>query len=76
MLAQYPKECLLETNQTPTRVGDSPKKLAIGDKTKPLGFQRVGPDSGQPSVTWLGHLILPFRTWKCQFQNVLLYPKE
>jgi hypothetical protein len=32
------KERLLEVKQTPTHVNDLPKKLTIGDKTKPLGF--------------------------------------
>jgi hypothetical protein len=29
------------------------KKLVIGDKTKPLGFQKVGHESRQLGVTWL-----------------------
>ncbi len=34
VLARYPKERLLEAKQTPIRVGDLPKKLAIRDKIK------------------------------------------
>jgi hypothetical protein len=37
MFTLYLKECLLEEKQTPTLVNNSPKKLAIGDQTKPLG---------------------------------------
>jgi len=48
MLAQYSKEHLLETKQTLVRVNNPPKKLATRDKTKPLGFQKVGPESEQP----------------------------
>ncbi len=42
VLVQYPKEHLLERKQTCVRVSNSPKKFAIGGKTKPLGSQRVG----------------------------------
>jgi hypothetical protein len=45
MLAWYLKECILEARQTLIHVSNSPKKLATGDKIKPLGFQRVGPES-------------------------------
>jgi hypothetical protein len=65
MLAQYSKEHLLETKQTLVRVSNPPKKLATRDKTKPLGFQRVGPESEQPRVIWLEHLLVLFRTGKC-----------
>jgi hypothetical protein len=58
VLAQYSKKCLLKARQTFTCVDDSLKKLAIEDKTKPLGFQKVGPKNEQPRVTWLGHLIV------------------
>jgi len=37
-----------------------PKKLAIRDKIKPLGSQRVGLENKQPGVTCLGHFIVPF----------------
>jgi hypothetical protein len=62
--------------QTPACVGDSPKKPLIKDKTKPLGFQRVGPKSKQLRVTWFGHLIVPSGIGKYQFQHVLLHPKK
>jgi hypothetical protein len=76
VLARYPKERLLEAKQTPICVGDLPKKLAIRDKIEPLSFQRVGLDSGQRRVTWLGHFILPLGIGKCQFQHVLLHLEE
>jgi len=50
--------------QIPIHVNDSPKKLATKDKTKPLGFQRVGLKSEQLKVTGLGYLIVPFRMKK------------
>ncbi len=73
MLAQYSKEHLLETKQTLVRVNNPPKKLATRDKTKPLGFQRVGPESEQPKVIWLGHLLILCKMGKCRFQHVLLH---
>jgi hypothetical protein len=73
MLAQYSKEHLLETKQTLVRVNNPPKKLATRDKTKPLGFQRVGPESEQPRVLWLKHVLVLFRTGKCWSQHVLLH---
>jgi hypothetical protein len=76
MLARYSKECLLKVNKTSTCVSDSPKKFAIGDKIKPLSFQRVGPESGQPKVTWLGHLILPFETRKCEISTCAITSKR
>jgi len=42
VLVRYSKEYLLERKQTCVRVSNSPKKLAIGGKIKPLGPQRVG----------------------------------
>jgi hypothetical protein len=73
VLTQYPKECLLEVKQTLVHVGDSLKKPTTRDKTKPVGFQRVGPKNEQLGVTWLGHLIVPSRMGKCQSQHVLLH---
>ncbi len=73
MLAQYSKKHLLKTKQTLVHVSDPPKKLATRDKTKPLGFQRVGPESEQPRVIWLEHLLVLFRTGKCWSQHVLLH---
>jgi hypothetical protein len=35
----------IRSEVTLIHVSNSPKKLATGDKTKPLGFQRVGPES-------------------------------
>jgi hypothetical protein len=57
LFAQYPKKCLLKVKQTLACVSDSPKKPSTRDKTKTLGFQRVGLESGQPRVTCLGHLV-------------------
>ncbi len=68
--------CLLEAKQTPACVGDLSKKPTIGDKTEPLRFQKVGPKSRQPRVTWHVYLVAPFGTRKCQSQHVLLHSKE
>jgi hypothetical protein len=65
ILARYLKKCLLEARQTLACVGDSLKKLAIEDKTKPLGSQRVGPKNGQLKVTWLGHITVSSKIKKC-----------
>jgi hypothetical protein len=65
VFTRYPKECLLEGKQTPTRVNDPPKKLATRGKIEPLGSQRVGYESGHFKVTWLRHLVVPFGTRKC-----------
>jgi hypothetical protein len=65
VLTRYLKKCLLEVRQTFACVGNLLKKLAIGDKTKPLGSQRVGPKNGQPRVTWLGHFIVSSEIKKC-----------
>jgi hypothetical protein len=51
--------------QTIAHAGNLPNKRAIGDKTEPLGFQKVGPKSEQLGVTWLRHLIKPSRMGKC-----------
>jgi len=59
--------------QTPIHVGHPPKKPTIGDKTKPLGSQKVGSKSRQPKVTWLGHLIVPSEIGKCRSQHVLFH---
>ncbi len=76
MFAQYPKEHILEKKQIPIHVSDLPKKPTIGDKIKPLGSQRVKPENVEPRVTWLGHLVMPFRMGKCQSQHVLLHLKK
>jgi hypothetical protein len=65
MFARYPKEHLLKVKQTLARVHDLPKKRTIGDKIKPLGFQKVGCESEQPKVTWFGHFIVPAGMGKC-----------
>jgi hypothetical protein len=44
--------------QTPVHVGDSLKKLATKDKSRPLGSQRVRPKSEQPGVTRLRYFIV------------------
>ncbi len=69
------KECVLKARQFFAHVGNPPNKLTIGDKTKPLGSQRVGPKSRQPRVIGLGYLVVPFGTRKCWFQHVLLHPE-
>jgi hypothetical protein len=70
------KEHLLEVMQIPIRVCNSPKKLATKDKIKPLGFQRVGSESGQPRLTRLRYFIMPFGTGNYQSQHVLLHLEE
>jgi hypothetical protein len=62
--------------QTLTCVSDPPKKPTIGDKTKPLGSQKVGLENKQPRVTWLGYLVMPSKMEKCKFQHVLLHLEE
>jgi hypothetical protein len=57
-------------------VDNLPKKPITSDKTKPLGSQRVGPESGQLGVIGFAHLIVPFGTGKCQSQHALLHLKE
>jgi hypothetical protein len=59
------KKRLLKVKQNFARVGNLPKKPAIGEKTKPLGFQKVGLGSGQPRVIGLGCFIMPFGMGKC-----------
>ncbi len=59
--------------QTLAHVGNLPKKLVTRDKTKLLGSQRVGLESGQFKVIGFVHLIVPFGTRKCQSQHVLLH---
>jgi hypothetical protein len=76
VLAQYLNECLLKAKQTLAHVSDSPRKPSTGDKIKPLGFQRVGLESGQPRVTWLGHFVVSSKMGKCWFQHVQLRLEE
>jgi hypothetical protein len=59
--------------QTHVHVGDMSKKSAIGDETKPLSFQKVGPDNRQHEVIGFGYFIVPFGTKKCHSQYVLLH---
>jgi len=56
---------MLEVCQTFARVSNSPKKPTIGNKTKPLGFQKVGPKTGQLVVIGFEGLILRFGMGKC-----------
>jgi hypothetical protein len=65
VLVQYSRECLLEWKQTPICISNPPKKLTTKGKIEPLGFQRVGHESEHLGVTWLGHLVMPFRMGKC-----------
>jgi len=65
VFAQYLKACLLEVKQTLIHVDNLPNKFVIRDKIEPLGFQRVGLKNRQLGVTWLGHLIMPFKRKKC-----------
>jgi hypothetical protein len=62
--------------QTPTYVNDSPNKHTIGDKTTPLGHQKVRPKNKQLKVTWLQYLVVPFGMGKCKSQHVLLNLEE
>jgi hypothetical protein len=62
--------------QTLAHVNNLPKKPTIRDKTEPLGFQRMGLESGQPKVIGFKYLILPSIMRKCQSQHVLVHPKE
>ncbi len=73
VFAWHLKEHILESKQTSTYVSNLTKKLAIEDKTKPLGFQKVRLENEQPEVIWLKYLIVPSKTRKCQSQHVLLY---
>jgi hypothetical protein len=57
-------------------VGDPPKKLTTKDKIKPISFQRGGLESEQLRVKRFWHLITLSGMGKCQFQHVLLHPKE
>jgi hypothetical protein len=65
VLTQYPKECLLEAKQTPTCISNPLEKPTTKDKTKPVGFQKVGHENRQHGVTWLGHFVVPFGTGRC-----------
>jgi hypothetical protein len=51
--------------QNPTHVNDPPRKLVTRDKTKPLSFQKVGPESGQLGVTWFKCLVVRYEMKKC-----------
>ncbi len=67
VLTWYLKECLLEMMQTFACVSDLPKKLAIGNKIEPLGFQKVKLESGQLGIIGFKHLVLPSGIRKCCF---------
>jgi hypothetical protein len=54
-----------KSKKTLTYVGNLPKKLATKDKTKPLGFQGVGPKNGQLGVTRFEYFIVPSGMGKC-----------
>ncbi len=67
---------MLKAKETFACVGNLPKKLITKERIEPLGSQRVGTKNKQPKVTWPMYLITLFGTEKCQFQHVLLHPKE
>jgi len=56
---------MLEACQTFACVGNLPKKPTIGNKTKPIGFQKVGPKIGQLVVIGFESLIMRFGMRKC-----------
>jgi len=56
---------MLEACQTFAHVDNLPKKLTIGNKTKPIGFQKVGPKIGQLVVIGFEGLIMRFGMRKC-----------
>jgi hypothetical protein len=62
--------------QTLAHVGNLPKKRVTRDKTKPLGSQKVGPESKQLGVIRFVHLVVSFGMGKCQSQHVLLHLEE
>jgi hypothetical protein len=70
------KEHLLKARQILVHVGDLPKKPTIGDKIKPLSFQRVGLESRQLGVIGFKSFVLLFGIGKCQSQHVLLHPRK
>jgi hypothetical protein len=76
VFARYSKKHLLEGKQILVSVSDPPKKLAIGGKIKPLGFQRVEHENEHPRVTWLEYFVVPSEIRKCWFQHVLLHQEE
>jgi hypothetical protein len=59
------KERLVDLKQNFAHVGNLSKKLATGEKTKPLSSQKVGFESKQPGVIGLGYLIMPSRMGIC-----------
>jgi len=44
--------------QIPNHVGNPPKKHATRDKTEPLGFQKVGFESGKFGVIGCGCFVV------------------
>jgi hypothetical protein len=76
MFVWYLKEHVLELRQTPTCVYDLVKQPSTKGKTKPLSFQKVGLESRLPRVIGFKYLVMSSRTKKCQYQHVLLHPKE
>jgi len=51
MFTWYLKEHLQKAS-THAHISDPPKKHTTRDKTKPLGYQRVGLENEQPRVTY------------------------
>ncbi len=76
VFAQYSKEHLLKVKQTRICVSNLPRKPSTKDNIKPLGFQKVGLENGQPKATWLRHFIMSFGMGKCWFQHVQLHLEE
>jgi hypothetical protein len=64
---------LLRTKKLFAHVGHLVKKLTIGDKTKPLGSQKVGLKNKQLGVTSFEYFIVSSKIRKCQFRHVLLH---
>ncbi len=65
MCLHYLKEHMLEVCQTFACVSNLPKKPTIGNKIKPIGFQKVGPKIGQLVVIGFEGLIMRFGMRKC-----------
>jgi hypothetical protein len=66
---------MLKAKQIHAHVGDPPRKLLTKDKIEPLGFQKVGPKSGQLGVTGFECFVVQFEMKKCLSQLVLLHPE-
>jgi hypothetical protein len=70
------KEHLLKMKQTHAHVSDLPNKPTIGDKIEQLGFQKVGPKSGQLGVTRCKSFVVLSGIGKCWSQHLLLHLGE